>query len=70
MSTNKCIVDYCSNDTTTLGSARGLCRSHYGSVRKLITKGITTWEQLEEKGKALPDGRTTSTNELIDWINS
>ena len=68
MNTDKCIVDYCSNDTTDLCSARGLCGKHYRSMRSVIARGITTWEQLEEKGKVLPDKRRASTDKLIDWI--
>jgi len=68
MNTDKCIVDYCSNDTTDLCSARGLCGKHYRSIRRIIAKGITTWKQLEERGKVRPDGRAAKSNRLINWI--
>ncbi len=31
---------------------RGLCRCCYGSALLLVKKGVTTWEDLESKGKA------------------
>ena len=69
MNTDKCIVDYCSTDLTAL-SARGLCSRHYRSIRRVIERGVTTWKELEEKGKALPDRRVATYNKLIGWINS
>jgi len=34
------------------GGARGLCHNHYISARYHVKKGNTSWEELEEKGRA------------------
>ncbi len=67
MNTDKCLVDYCRKELTTF-SARGLCAKHYRSIRRIIEKGKTTWKELEERGKVLPDGRTANTSKLMNWI--
>ena len=46
----KCIVNGC----VYRRNARGLCASCYGYANSMILKGLTTWEQLEREGKALP----------------
>lgn len=34
--------------------AKGLCRSDYAAAHRLVADGITTWEELERKGKTDP----------------
>ena len=46
--TEKCLYDKCYNQEDT----RGLCIKHYNRVTILLKKGITTWKELEQKGKA------------------
>jgi hypothetical protein len=36
---------------------KGLCLSDYTSAARLVKKGKTTWEELEAKGKVLPNKR-------------
>ena len=43
-------------------AARGLCSHCYGLARKLMKGGTMTWEQLEEKGLALPSKRKLNVN--------
>ena len=30
---------------------RGLCNNHYNQARRIIAKGLATWESLEKSGK-------------------
>lgn len=43
----KCGYDGCEEK----GYARGLCEGHYNMARRLVGNGITTWSEMEEKGK-------------------
>ena len=45
--TEKCLYDKCQSKE----HSRGLCCKHYNRVMVFIKKGLTTWEELEKKGK-------------------
>lgn len=47
-----CIVKGCEKDT--YGGSRGMCMNHYAVQQAKVKRGITTWEQLEKEGAALP----------------
>lgn len=47
----KCIVPDCDANRSY---GRGLCVTHYGSIHHMIRRGITTWDDLEKRGKVLP----------------
>lgn len=38
--------------------ARGICLAHYLATRRLIARGLTTWEELEKRGVSNPLRRT------------
>ena len=55
-----CLVPQCTKDMRT--SSHGLCRTHYKMALSLVKKDVTTWKELEDRGKSLPakftrDGR-------------
>lgn len=37
--------------------ARGLCQTCYAAAAQLVSRGKTTWDDLEESGKVLPKRR-------------
>lgn len=45
--TARCRVPVCDRDA----ECRGLCRSHYQSAYSLVVAGVTTWKELEDRGK-------------------
>jgi len=58
----KCLVPVCDNDAKT----RGLCSTHYMYAHRLVTRGKTTWKELEEQGKCL--GSHASPSPTKDWF--
>ena len=61
-STNKCLVPGCDNESKT----RGLCSTHYMYAHRLVTRGKTTWKELEEQGKCLASHSSPSPTK--DWF--
>lgn len=47
-------------DCTRPLSTRGNCHTHYNELSKLVKDGVTTWEQLEKDGLALPATRAST----------
>lgn len=43
--------------------AFGLCASCYGIARQAVLDGLTTWEELRQKGRAAEPRRTTK-----EWL--
>ena len=62
LSKTKCLVPGCNNDAKT----RGLCSTHYMYAHRLVTRGKTTWAELEKQGKCL--GSHASPNPTKDWF--
>ncbi len=54
--TQTCLIPGCEN---TEIRARGQCDSCYQTAARRVRLGETTWEELEEKGYALPARRGT-----------
>lgn len=46
-----CLMPECTDANVKL---RGLCTGCYQSASRLIRMGKTTWQELEERGQALP----------------
>jgi hypothetical protein len=44
----------CPPGTGTVGVRRGLCFGCYNRQRNEVSKGLTTWAELERKGLATP----------------
>lgn len=44
--------------------SRGLCGYHYSTLRPLVVNGLTTWQDLESKGLALPSTYGQATADL------
>ena len=67
-----CLVPAC----VGIGSARGLCSSHFRLAFKLVKAGQTTWERLEATRKALPTkGRRAGLSEeaksvAVSWFTT
>ena len=57
-----CIFPNCGSKIKT----RGLCALHYQYAYRLVKRGHTAWEQLEESGKAKPKTRISS--EVNKWF--
>ena len=57
----KCLIPKCKGKMF----ARGQCVAHYNASSRRIKKGETTWEELEELGLSLPDGRLSDIDEAI-----
>lgn len=53
---------YCGKLRTT---TRGLCNAHYNIVRTLVKTGQTTWEVLEQNGKASKPKKDKG--KLVQW---
>jgi hypothetical protein len=51
--------------------ARGLCNSCYQAAKYRVQTGRTTWEKLEESGRALPlaGKRVKHDSNLNDWFD-
>lgn len=45
-----CILRNCTATRLT----RGLCRQHYDRARRIVLRGLDTWENLVRRGHALP----------------
>ena len=58
----KCLVPGCNNEAKT----RGLCSTHYMYAHRLVTRGKTTWAELEKQGKCLGSHATPSPTK--DWF--
>jgi hypothetical protein len=46
----RCKVPHCERDS----ECRGLCRSCYQSAYLLVSAGVTSWDELEKRGKVQP----------------
>jgi len=57
-----CLVPGCTNEAKT----RGLCSTHYMYAHRLVTRGKTTWAELEAAGKCLGSHATPSPTK--DWF--
>jgi len=57
-----CLVPGCNNPAKT----RGLCATHYMYAHRLVSRGKTTWADLEKEGKCL--GSHASPNPTKDWF--
>lgn len=57
-----CLVPSCNNEAKT----RGLCSTHYMYAHRLVTRGKTTWKELERQGKCLGSHATPSPTK--DWF--
>mgnify|MGYP003148638141 FL=1 len=58
----ECLVPGCNNDAKT----RGLCSTHYMYAHRLVTRGKSTWKELEETGRCLASH--ASPNPTKDWF--
>ena len=61
-SNNLCLVPGCNEPAKT----RGLCATHYMYAHRLVTRGKTTWAELEKEGKCLPPH--SAPNDTKDWF--
>ena len=52
-----------------VAGGRGLCRPCWASAKRLVGSGVTTWGDLEARGKVLPDLRHQRLNWLMDDQN-
>tara|TARA_R100000008_G_C3532435_1_gene140028 strand:- start:416 stop:778 length:363 start_codon:yes stop_codon:yes gene_type:complete len=57
-----CLVPGCETEAKT----RGLCSTHYMYAHRLVTRGQTTWPELERQGKCLPSHSNPSPTK--DWF--
>tara|TARA_B100001939_G_scaffold310861_1_gene293069 strand:+ start:908 stop:1213 length:306 start_codon:yes stop_codon:yes gene_type:complete len=57
-----CLVPDCKNEAKT----RGLCSTHYMYAHRLVTRGQTTWRELEAAGKCL--GSHSNPSPTKDWF--
>ncbi len=62
MSNNICIYPTCREDR----HSRGLCVLHYQQAYRLVSRGSTTWDKLEKKGRALSSRRVKK--EVENWF--
>ena len=62
MNNNICLVPGCEEQAKT----RGLCATHYMYAHRLVTRGKTTWAELEKEGKWLSPH--SSPNDTKDWF--
>ncbi len=70
--TRQCLVPNCKFILSGTKFSRGLCAYHVGMATRLIRKGKTTWEKLEESGKCLKaiGGGILKDPEGRDWFLS
>lgn len=56
MSKKQCIIPHCDKER----EGRGLCSGHYQVAMRLVAKGKTSWQLLEQNKQALPSREYTS----------
>lgn len=59
-----CMVTGCKKEQVR----RGLCPSHYNYCSCIISRGKTTWKELEDKGKILPKKNKSNAPAMIYFL--
>lgn len=58
----KCLNPHCQKEAAT----RGLCIGCYNVARRLVKKGIVTWETLQKHGRVRKPGDTSNATQA--WL--
>ena len=58
----KCLNPRCQKEAAT----RGLCPNCYGVARRLVKKGVVTWEMLQKHGRVQKPGVTCNATQT--WL--
>jgi len=60
----KCLFPPCDRPA----KGRGLCATHYAGAFYHVSKGYSTWEQLENEGRALPSRTADVGGRFSTWL--
>ena len=60
----KCLVPDCDANRNY---GRGLCAKHYSALAQIIHRGLTTWDDLQKRGKALQPNQQVRHSKIKEW---
>lgn len=64
----KCLNPHCQTKGNDNLTSRGICRSCYSIVTRLIKQGKTTWDALEAAGYVTKASRTRELSVKAEWF--
>lgn len=64
----KCLNPHCQTKGNENITSRGICRSCYSIVTRLIKQGKTTWDELAAAGYVTSGNKTRQLSEKAEWF--